>query len=142
MSFFSTLRRKPEDEDLYEDYEYEDNYTDNYTTYEEDSRGWDDHEPEGAQPIRSFTDIQIVLASPQEYKDASKVADLLRDMKIIVLNLAQTDREIARRLLDFISGVIYTENGHIMKVATNVYMVAPYFVDLLGAQVEKEDFSI
>ncbi len=138
MSFFSTLRRKPEDEDLYEDYEYDDNYT----TYEEDSRGWEDHEPEGVQPIRSFTDMQIVLVSPQEYKDASKVADLLRDMKIVVLNLAQTDREIARRLLDFISGVIYTENGHIMKVATNVYMVAPYFVDLLGAQIEKEDFSL
>lgn len=133
MSFFSTLRRKPEDEDLYEDYEYEDSYA-----YEEDNRGWE--EPEGVQPIRSFTDMQIVLVSPQEYKDASKVADLLRDMKIVVLNLAQTDREVARRLLDFISGVIYTENGHIMKVATNVYMVAPYFVDLLGAQSEKEDF--
>lgn len=130
MSFFSALRRKPEEEDLYEDYQYEDNYA-----YEEEDRGWE--EPVGVQPIRSVADMQIVLVAPKEYKDASKIADLLRDMKFVVLNLADTERDVARRLLDFISGVIYTEDGHIMKVATNVYVVAPYFVDLLGGQ-EKE----
>ena len=130
MSFFSALRRKPEEEDLYEDYQYEDNYA-----YEEEDRGWE--EPVGVQPIRSAADMQIVLVAPKEYKDASKIADLLRDMKFVVLNLADTERDVARRLLDFISGVIYTEDGHIMKVATNVYVVAPYFVDLLGDQ-EKE----
>ena len=130
MSFFSALRRKPEEEDLYEDYE------DTYTAYEEeDDRGW---EPRTVQPIQSVADMQIVLVAPKEYKEASKIADLLRDMKFVVLNLAQTNRDIARRLLDFISGVIYTEDGHIMKVATNVYVVAPYFVDLLGP-TEKED---
>ena len=91
------------------------------------------------QPIHSVADMQIVLVAPQEYKDASKIADLLRDMKFVVLNLAKTQRDVARRLLDFVSGVIYTEDGHIMKVATNVYVVAPYFVDLLGAQGENED---
>ena len=105
MSFFSALRRKPEEEDLYED--YEESYA---------------YEDEG-----------------QEYKDASKIADLLRDMKFVVLNLAKTERDVARRLLDFVSGVIYTEDGHIMKVATNVYVVAPYFVDLLGAPGESDE---
>lgn len=129
MSLFSALRRKPEEDDLYD--EYEPNYA-----YEEDDQGWQD---EGVQPIHSVADMQIVLVAPQEYKDASKIADLLRDMKFVVLNLAKTQRDVARRLLDFVSGVIYTEDGHIMKVATNVYVVAPYFVDLLEAQGENED---
>jgi len=60
-------------------------------------------------------------------------------MKFVVLNLAKTERDVARRLLDFVSGVIYTEDGHIMKVATNVYVVAPYFVDLLGAPGESDE---
>ena len=115
MSLFSALRRKPEEDDLYD--EYEPNYA-----YEEDDQGWQD---EGVQPIHSVADMQIVLVAPQEYKDASKIADLLRDMKFVVLNLAKTQRDVARRLLDFVSGVIYTEDGHIMKVATNVYVVAP-----------------
>lgn len=129
MSFFSALRRKPEEEDLYED--YEESYA-----YEEDAQSW---ESEGVQPIHSVADMQVVLVAPREYKDASKIADLLRDMKFVVLNLADTEREIARRLLDFISGVIYTEDGHIMKVATNVYVGAPYFVDLLGAQGDSDE---
>ena len=48
---------------------------------------------EGVQPIHSVADMQIVLVAPQEYKDASKIADLLRDMKFVVLNLAKTERE-------------------------------------------------
>lgn len=129
MSFFSALRRKPEEEDLYED--YEESYA-----YEDEGQDW---ASEGVQPIHSVADMQIVLVAPQEYKDASKIADLLRDMKFVVLNLAKTERDVARRLLDFVSGVIYTEDGHIMKVATNVYMVAPYFVDLLGAPGESDE---
>ena len=119
MGLFSALRRKPLEEDLYED--YEDSYA-----YEEE-QDWED---EGAQPIRSVADMRVVVVEPQEYKDASRVADHLRDMKFVVLNLGKTEHDVARRLLDFVSGVIFSEDGHIMKVATNVYVVAPYFVDL------------
>ena len=83
------------------------------------------------QPIRSVADMQIVLTQPLEYSAASEIADMLRDMKFVVLNLAKTEPEVARRLLDFVSGVVYSEDAHIMKVANNVYVVAPYFVDLL-----------
>lgn len=92
----------------------------------------------GVQPIHTVADMQIVLTQPKEYRAASQIADLLRDMKFVVLNLADTDPEVARRLLDFVSGVIYSEDGHIMKIATNVYVVAPYFVDLLGDSNESE----
>ena len=121
MSFLSALRRKP-DEDMYEDYE-DDTYVDDHYTYEEEppQQTW---APQGVQPIRSGADMQIVLVTPKEYKEASKVADLLRDMKFVVLNLANTDHTVARRLLDFIS--------------TGVYVVAPYFVDLMGAPGESD----
>ncbi|MDO4515999.1 MAG: cell division protein SepF [Bacillota bacterium] len=119
MGLFSALRRKAPEEDLYED--YEDNYE-----YEEE-QAWED---EGVQPIHSVADMRVVVVQPREYKDASRVADHLRDMKFVVLNLGKTDHDVARRLLDFVSGVIFSENGHIMKVATNVYVVAPYFVEL------------
>ena len=59
MSFFSALRRKPEEEDLYED--YEESYA-----YEDEGQDW---ASEGVQPIHSVADMQIVLVAPQEYKD-------------------------------------------------------------------------
>ena len=119
MGFLNALRRKPAEEELYD--EYEDSYA-----YEEE-QSW---ESNGAQPIHSVADMKVVVVEPEEYKDASKIADYLRDMKFVVLNLAKTEHEVARRLLDFVSGVVFSEDGHIMKVATNVFVVAPYFVDL------------
>ena len=131
------LFARPEAEELYDDYDYEESYSD-----------YDEPEPEpmrpaeapGVQPIHSVADMQIVLTQPKEYRAASQIADLLRDMKFVVLNLADTEPEVARRLLDFVSGVIYSEDGHIMKVASNVYVVAPYFVDLLGNTGEGDMF--
>ena len=131
---FLGLFQRPEAEELYDDYEGYNEYE-----YEEPYQDYEEPEPEparpvefpGVQPIRSVADMQIVLTQPLEYSAASEIADMLRDMKFVVLNLAKTEPEVARRLLDFVSGVVYSEDAHIMKVANNVYVVAPYFVDLL-----------
>lgn len=120
MGLLNALRKKLPEEDLYE--EYEEGYD-----YEEEEQDW---QSQGAQPIHSVADMQVVMVAPSEYKDASRIADHLKEMKFVVLNLADTEPDIARRLLDFVSGVIFSEDGHIMKVANNVYTVAPYFVDL------------
>ena len=130
------LFQRPEAEDLYDDYDYEEAYDDYEEPEPEPVRPM--RENPGVQPIHTVADMQIVLTQPKEYRAASQIADLLRDMKFVVLNLADTDPEVARRLLDFVSGVIYSEDGHIMKIATNVYVVAPYFVDLLGDSNESE----
>ena len=130
------LFQRPEAEDLYDDYDYEEAYDDYEEPEPEPVRPM--MENPGVQPIHTVADMQIVLTQPKEYRAASQIADLLRDMKFVVLNLADTDPEVARRLLDFVSGVIYSEDGHIMKIATNVYVVAPYFVDVLGDSNESE----
>ena len=123
MGLFDALRRKNEDE--YEDYTYDEAYG-----YEEEGYAEDN-----VQPMHDAADMQIVLTNPVKYEDASEIANLLRDMKFVVLNLAKTEPSVARRLLDFVSGVIYAEDGHIMKIATNVYVVAPYFVELMDEQM-------
>lgn len=123
MAFWSALRRRADEEDLYEEQEG------TYAYEDEVDSGW---ETPGVQPIRSAADMQIVTLEPTKYEDASSIADHLRDMKFVVLNLAKADMAVARRLLDFISGVAYSEDGHIMKVAEQVYVAAPYFVDLLS----------
>ena len=107
---FLGLFKGPEAEELYDDYE---GYGE-YDEYEEPYQEYDEPEPEparpvdfpGVQPIRSVADMQIVLTQPTEYSAASEIADMLRDMKFVVLNLAKTEPEVARRLLDFVSGVV------------------------------------
>ena len=82
--------------------------------------------------IRAATQLQVGLVKPEKFEDASAIADHLREKRTVVLNLESTNKEIARRLLDFLSGVAYANEGKIKKVAISTYIITPYNVDILG----------
>ena len=87
--------------------------------------------------IRAATQLQVVLVKPEKFEDASSIADHLREKRTVVLNLESTNKEIARRLLDFLSGVAYANEGKIKKVAISTYIIAPYNVDILGDLIDE-----
>ena len=70
-------------------------------------------------------------------KSASAIADHLREKRTVVLNLESTNKEIPRRLLDFLSGVAYANEGKIKKVAISTYIITPYNVDILGDLIDE-----
>mgnify|MGYP000116816828 CR=1 FL=1 len=65
--------------------------------------------------IHTTTQLQVVLVKPDRFENASEIADHLREKRTVVLNLESTNKEIARRLLDFLSGVAYANEGKIKK---------------------------
>ena len=87
--------------------------------------------------IRAATQLQVVLVKPEKIEDASSIADHLREKRTVVLNLESTNKEIARRLLDFLSGVAYANEGKIKKVAISTYIITPYNVDILGDLIDE-----
>ena len=87
--------------------------------------------------IRAATQRQAVLVKPDKFDDASAIADHLREKRTVVLNLESTNKEIARRLLDFLSGVAYANEGKIKKVAISTYIITPYNVDILGDLIDE-----
>ena len=87
--------------------------------------------------IRAATQLQVVLVKPEKFEDASAIADHLREKRTVVLNLESTNKEIARRLLDFLSGVAYANEGKIKKVAISTYIITPYTVDILGDLIDE-----
>jgi cell division inhibitor SepF len=82
--------------------------------------------------IHTTTQLQVVLVKPDRFEQASEIADHLREKRTVVLNLESTQKEISRRLLDFLSGVAYANEGKIKKVAISTYIITPYNVDILG----------
>ena len=82
--------------------------------------------------IHATTQLQVVLVKPERFDDASAVADHLNSKHTVVLNLESTNRDVARRLLDFLSGVAYANNGHLQRVANSTYIITPYNVDIKG----------
>ena len=87
--------------------------------------------------IRAATQLQVVLVKPERFEDASSIADHLREKRTVVLNLESTNKEIARRLLDFLAGVSYANEGKIKKVAISTYIITPYNVDILGDLIDE-----
>ena len=60
------------------------------------------------------------------------IADHLNNKRTVVLNLESTNKEVSRRLVDFLSGVAYANNGQIKRVANSTFIITPYNVDIMG----------
>lgn len=82
--------------------------------------------------IHTTTQLQVVLVKPERFEEAASIGDNLNAKRTVVLNLEGTNRDIARRLLDFLSGVAYANNGQIKRVANSTYIITPYNVDVMG----------
>lgn len=82
--------------------------------------------------IHTTAQLQVVLVKPERFEEASQIADNLNEKRTVVLNLESANRDIARRLLDFLSGVAYANSGQIKRVANSTYIITPYNVDVMG----------
>ncbi|MEG1315768.1 MAG: cell division protein SepF [Oscillospiraceae bacterium] len=80
---------------------------------------------------------QVVLVKPERFETAAEIADHLRERRSVVMNLEQTGKDTARRLIDFLSGVAYALDGKIKKVAANTYLITPYNVDIMGDLIDE-----
>ena len=67
--------------------------------------------------IHATTQLKVVLVKPERFENASEIADHLKEKRTVVMNLESTHKDIARRLVDFLSGVAYAGEGKIKKVS-------------------------
>jgi cell division inhibitor SepF len=85
----------------------------------------------------SAAQLQVVLVKPEQFDAAAEIADHLMDKKTVVLNLETTEKEIGRRLLDFLGGVAYANRGKIQKVAAATYIITPFNVEMVGDLIDE-----
>ena len=78
------------------------------------------------------TSLEMKVVSPTKYEAVTQIADILLDKKTVLLNLENTNKETAKRLIDFLSGVAYANGGKIKKVASSTFIIIPNNVDLTG----------
>lgn len=95
------------------------------------------HESDKVVNIHTTAQLQVVLVKPEKFDEAAAIGDNLNEKRTVVLNLESTNRDIARRLLDFLSGVAYASNGQIKRVANSTYIITPYNVDVMGDLIDE-----
>lgn len=91
--------------------------------------------------INTTTQLRVVLVKPERFADASTIADHLNAKRTVVLNLESTNKEVSRRLVDFLSGVAYANNGEMKRVAASTYIITPFNVDIVGDLLDELENS-
>lgn len=82
--------------------------------------------------------MNVIVIEPQSFDDAQQVAVNLQKKKPVVLNFEKTEKTVASRITDFISGTIYALNGDIKKISNNVILCAPSNVNVSYAEGERD----
>lgn len=149
MSLMDELRRltRPyEDEDEFDDFELEEPFAEakeerkprkKQREEEEMEREYEAPSRDKVVNINTTTQLQVVLVKPDKFQDASAIADHLRDKRTVVLNLEAANKDVARRMVDFLSGAAYAQEGKIKKVAVATYIITPYNVDIIGDLIDE-----
>lgn len=133
----------PEDDEYYDDVDFisNDSARTNSATPAEDAVIAAEKRSNKVVNIHATTQLQVVLVKPERFDDASSIADHLNNKRTVVLNLESTNKEVSRRLIDFLSGVAYANNGQIKRVANSTYIITPYNVDIMGDLLDELESS-
>ncbi|HOP99940.1 MAG TPA: cell division protein SepF [Acetivibrio clariflavus] len=82
--------------------------------------------------IHSSAQFKVVVVQPENFNDAQDICDHLKNKKPIVINLEGLEKDLAQRIIDFLSGSVYALDGSIQKVSNEIFIVAPHNVDIMG----------
>ena len=91
------------------------------------------------QAAAGISNLELKVVKPDRYENVNQIADHLLNRRTVVLNLEGTNKETARRLIDFLSGVAYSIDGQLKRVANNTFVITPNNVDVSGDQLRKPE---
>ncbi len=92
-------------------------------------------QPQRPQASMGGSNLELKVVKPDRYENVNQIADHLLNRRTVVLNLEGTNKETARRLIDFLSGVAYSIDGQLKRVANNTFVITPHNVDVSGDQL-------
>lgn len=82
--------------------------------------------------------MRVMITEPRTFDDAQEIADHLKNRRPVVLNLERVETDLARRIVDFVSGAVYALGGSIQKVGGGIFLCAPSNVDIASEAKEGE----
>lgn len=117
----------------------DDNY-DEYEEYDEEEAYDDAYDAPAAAPVHQTygggnAALELKVVRPERFDSVTQIADHLLNGRTVVLNLEATNKETARRMIDFLSGVAYSIEGNLKKVANTTYVITPGNVSVSNDQI-------
>lgn len=85
------------------------------------------------------TGNKMILVEPRAYSESQQIADHLKNRNSVVVNLKRVTSDQAKRIIDFLSGVIYAIGGSMQKIGVGIYLVAPKNVNVQGKITDDQE---
>ena len=124
-----------EDEEMFEN-EYTYQYDNDEDEQEEEKRGL--FNSRRGKVVNMQQQIKMKIAKPTSFEQAEDICVLLREKNAIVVNLEYVNKDVARRILDVISGAVKVLDGHFEKVSNSIFIVAPFNYDIVNDMTREE----
>ena len=107
-----------------EEEEYEDNTEEIEEESNKENKIWGRRNKVVAMPQPQ--QIKMVISQPTTFDQAEDICDLLKDKQSVIVNLEYVNKDIARRIIDVVSGAVHALDVHIQKVSNSIFLIAPY----------------
>ena len=80
----------------------------------------------------SSSTMRVVVIQPESFEEARDITNHLKERKPIIVNMEALEKEVARRIVDFLSGSVYALDGDMQKISNGIFLVVPNNVDIMG----------
>ena len=82
--------------------------------------------------------IKMVISQPTTFEQSEAICDLLKEKKSVIVNLEYVNKDVARRIIDVVSGAVHALDGHMQKVSNAIFLIAPFNYDIENEMVREE----
>ena len=112
---------------------------DTYDNYEEEEEDRKFFGRKGkVVPISQAQSVKMVISQPTSFEQSEEICSLLKEKKSVIVNLEYVSKEVARRIVDFISGGVYALDGHIQKISNSIFLIAPTNYEITNEMAREE----
>lgn len=132
LDLFGVDTNEEEYED--EDYEYE---TEQEDEIEENKNFWNRRSNKVVN-MPQANQIKMVISQPTTFEQSEAICNLLKEKKSVIINLEYVNKDVARRIVDVISGAVHALDGHIQKISNSIFLIAPYNYDITNEMAREE----
>ncbi len=128
-----------------EDFDYDADYENASVPYTEEKENTTNVAPVTTKKNKvvgmpGMQQVRVIISQPSTFEQSEEICEHLKEKKSIIVNLEYVNKDVARRIVDFISGAVYGLDGNIQKISNSIFLVAPFNYEITN-EVMKEDIK-
>ena len=126
------------DQGIEDDFEEESYEYDESGNYEEEDKGFFGRKGKIVPLNAQGQMVKMVISQPTTFEQSEEICSLLKEKKSVIVNLEYVNKDVARRIVDFISGGVYALDGHIQKISNSIFLIAPVNYEITNEMAREE----